>query len=370
MNVSRDDKKLDGAGLATLWALVKQYVSDYSSIPIATDEVLGGVMVGSTLSITNQGVLNLPNIVTAGTYRSVVVDVYGRVTGGTNPTTLSGYGITDAKIENGIITLGGNSITPLTSHQSLAGYATESFVLSQGFITSSALSPYLKTAGGDMTGELRFSTDTAEIITYNAQNVTFNDDVMTLHVGGVGKIYALTGEANSFSAPAGMVLRLMHGLSIVDNIGDVSGFVDANNGKLCMRSAVGVGTASPSYPLHVIGDCAATSFVNTSDVRKKTMLGDISIDVNVIAQAPSFRFTWKDGMLDGKVHVGTSAQYWQSIVPEVISYARDAMGTLSMQYDVLALLSSISIAKEVIDLREKVRILETRVSDLEKELPN
>lgn len=41
------------------------------------------------------------------------------------PTTLSGYGITDAKIANGVITLGGNTITPLTSHQSLANYYTK-----------------------------------------------------------------------------------------------------------------------------------------------------------------------------------------------------------------------------------------------------
>lgn len=34
-------------------------------------------------------------------------------------TTLAGYGITDAKIANGVITLGSNSITPLTSHQSI-----------------------------------------------------------------------------------------------------------------------------------------------------------------------------------------------------------------------------------------------------------
>ena len=34
--------------------------------------------------------------VTAGTYRSVTVNAQGHVTGGTNPTTLSGYGITDA----------------------------------------------------------------------------------------------------------------------------------------------------------------------------------------------------------------------------------------------------------------------------------
>lgn len=34
---------------------------------------------------------------------------------GATPTTLSGYGITDAKIENGTITLGANTITPLTA---------------------------------------------------------------------------------------------------------------------------------------------------------------------------------------------------------------------------------------------------------------
>lgn len=37
-------------------------------------------------------------------------------------TTLAGYGITDAKIENGTITLGSNTITPLTTHQSLTNY--------------------------------------------------------------------------------------------------------------------------------------------------------------------------------------------------------------------------------------------------------
>lgn len=41
----------------------------------------------------------------------------------TKQTTLAGYGITDAKIQNGVITLGSNTITPLTAHQSLAAYA-------------------------------------------------------------------------------------------------------------------------------------------------------------------------------------------------------------------------------------------------------
>ena len=39
-------------------------------------------------------------------------------------TTLKGYGITDAKIEDGTITIGENTITPITSHQDLSGYLT------------------------------------------------------------------------------------------------------------------------------------------------------------------------------------------------------------------------------------------------------
>ena len=55
-----------------------------------------------TLTLANSGV-------TAGTYRSVTVDAKGRVTAGTNPTTLSGYGITDAVPSNRTITINGTS---------------------------------------------------------------------------------------------------------------------------------------------------------------------------------------------------------------------------------------------------------------------
>lgn len=62
---------------------------------------------GATIDVgtasTGRIVVNADNIdlasgiVSAGTYKSVTVDTYGRVTGGTNPTTLAGYGITDAQ---------------------------------------------------------------------------------------------------------------------------------------------------------------------------------------------------------------------------------------------------------------------------------
>jgi phage-related tail fiber protein len=52
--------------------------------------------------------------VNAGTYRSVTVDKYGRVVGGTNPTTLAGYAITDAFTKTETIELiNGTSQVPL-----------------------------------------------------------------------------------------------------------------------------------------------------------------------------------------------------------------------------------------------------------------
>lgn len=54
-----------------------------------TGDATGSGTGSFTVTLANSGV-------TVGTYKSVTVDAKGRVTGGTNPTTLAGYGITDA----------------------------------------------------------------------------------------------------------------------------------------------------------------------------------------------------------------------------------------------------------------------------------
>ena len=61
---------------------------------------------------------------TAGTYKSVTVDAKGRVTGGSNPTTLSGYGITDAVSATGTAAAATKLATARTI--SLSGDATGS----------------------------------------------------------------------------------------------------------------------------------------------------------------------------------------------------------------------------------------------------
>lgn len=78
-----------------------------SDIPIASATQLGGIKVGAGLSVSQEGTLSVTGGGTADAVEwNNVLD---------KPTTIAGYGITDAKIENGTITLGNQTITPLTS---------------------------------------------------------------------------------------------------------------------------------------------------------------------------------------------------------------------------------------------------------------
>ena len=120
---------------------------------------------------------------------------------------------------------------------------------------------------------------------------------------------------------------------------------------------VGIGTA-PSYKLHVNGSIYATGAVTAlSDARKKDVQGDAKIGVEQIADAPAVQFLWKGERAKEGVQVGTLAQYWQAVLPEVVM---DKGGELSMQYGVAALVSAIITARKVVDH-------ERRISELEKE---
>ncbi len=73
----------------TLATLLSNKVDKTTSIGAGAGLTGGGTLAANrTLSLATSGV-------TAGTYFKTTVDVYGRVTSGSNPTTLSGFGITD-----------------------------------------------------------------------------------------------------------------------------------------------------------------------------------------------------------------------------------------------------------------------------------
>ena len=100
-------KYLDYDGLLYFWTLIKGKLANKADKATTlagygiTDAninngtiTLGGNTITPLTSINNS---DLPDSgVTAGTYKSVTVNAKGIVTAGTNPTTISGYGITDA----------------------------------------------------------------------------------------------------------------------------------------------------------------------------------------------------------------------------------------------------------------------------------
>ena len=118
----------------------------------------------------------------------------------------------------------------------------------------------------------------------------------------------------------------------------------------------GIGTGSPSHKLHVNGGIYATTYVTAlSDARHKNVIGDTGLTVEQISGAPAIRFTWKDRD-DQSVFTGSIAQYWQKVLPEVVQSQAD--GTLSLDYQVAALVSSITVARKVMNHESRLQRLE------------
>lgn len=140
---------------------------------------------------------------------------------------------------------------------------------------------------------------------------------------------------------------------------------------------VGIGTTSPNYKLDVAGVIHSSTGMfsdgyvsalgqnTSSDERLKDIKGDIDLSVGLYADAPMVSFEWTKNKSLG-AQVGTIAQYWQKTLPQVVHDRGD--GYLSMQYDVAALLGTITIAKRVQNHEERIKELERENEALREQL--
>lgn len=134
--VDKDGSKvLSDVNFTTTYESKLNSLKNYT-LPTASAETLGGIKVGAGLQISEQGTLSATG---GGTADSVdwenVQD---------KPTTIAGYGITDAKINNKTITLGANTVTVPTDNNQLTNGA--------GYQTASDVSSAISSAIGDITG--------------------------------------------------------------------------------------------------------------------------------------------------------------------------------------------------------------------------
>ena len=99
-------------------------------------------------------------------------------------------------------------------------------------------------------------------------------------------------------------------------------------------------------------------------IRFKHQLGDIILDLDTIANAPMFRFTWTNKE-NSRVQIGTSAQYWKDSARELVSVDKDDFHRLD--YATLGVLIGVTLGKTVKNHEDRIKELETKVESLEAE---
>lgn len=274
------------------------------------------------------------------------------------PTTLAGYGITDAywassqsTSDKRDLTIGSVTQQVITAHQSLSGYATESWVTGKGYITSSGSCAYATSAG---------SVAWANV---SGKPSTFPPDAHSHSWSSItGKPTSKTAWGKTYCDSNGDLQSISGSLSSVGNISfDQSGrnigsilYFDTTNSRL------GIGASSPSYKLHVAGSIYATGgFTFLSDIRKKNVIDyQQKLTVEDIANAPLIHYTLKDDP-EQRVQVGSVAQYWEKKLPETV--LKDKEGTLSMQYDVQAHTAVVVLSRKVMEMQKEIDELKSLI---------
>ena len=362
---------LTGSGLVKSTNGVISYISDassqwtnaYATRPIALDAVVSGAT--TTLNLTRGNlsiltaswidpdinitgdatgtgnpniVLNLtPSGVSAGTYgdatqtAQVAVDAKGRVTTASNvtitpawsnitskPTTVSGFGITDAATLTGTQTLTNKTVTDLTF-----------------FIQDNA--DNTKKAQFDLSGISTATTRTYTLPNVNGTIITTGDTGTVTNTMLAGSI---TDTKLSTISTAG---KVSNSATTATSVNTSSAIVarDASGGFAAGALTVASITAS--------GDMTAYS-----DERLKEDWQDLPSDfIERVATVKCGVYQRKD--IDMR-QAGSSAQDWERILPELVTMADD--GILSLAYGNAALITVIKLCKRILELEARMAALE------------
>lgn len=100
----------------------------------------------------------------------------------------------------------------------------------------------------------------------------------------------------------------------------------------------------------------------SSDARLKRYIRDIHVPLAVIAKAPNIIYAWRD---DDSLDMGSIAQYWQKHLPLSVRLCQN--GYLGMDYSKVALACVISMASELLGVKDDVSKLKRELRQLKHE---
>lgn len=247
----------------------------------------------AVMTIANSGV-------TAGTYKSVTVNAKGFVTGGTNPTTLSGYGITDAqatlvsgtnlKSINGVSLLGSGDLTISSGGTTIdPGVAVLAFGTPTGGWLKMDGSTYLQSSYSALYAKIgliadNYSTPAATWTQrslptgYDWSSIATNGSIFVVVAPGVNTVATSTDGINwtTRTAPSGFwkSVAYLNGYFIAFAGGNTT--VMKSSDGITWAYAGSLPTAFASNDIHIAGGlfygvfyilvgCATKLFVSTDD---------------------------------------------------------------------------------------------------------
>ena len=213
--------------------------------------------------------------VTAGTYKSVTVDEKGHITTGSNPTTLAGYGITDAVLSSDVVTTAAASkILKLDANSKLPASITGNADGNAATATKLATARTINGVSFDGSADITINAvDSTSRIASSEKGIA--NGVATL--GSDGKISSSqlpeysASTVDSVAGKTGVVTLVKDdvGLSNVDNTSDLDKPIStAQQSVLNLKAnlASPAFTGTPSAPTATVGtstvQIATTAFVN------------------------------------------------------------------------------------------------------------
>lgn len=236
--------------------------------------------------------------VTAGTYRSVTVNAQGHVTAGTNPTTLAGYGITDAKIANGVITLGSNTITPITD---VSGKADKSETVSTVTWSNNKLT---KTINGTTTDVVSAATILGNLTSSNVTTALgftpatsgHTHDLSIASSTGTSAIslsantkYVLTAGGKTFIFTTPVDTNTWRGIQNNLTSDSTTDSLSAAQGKELKTLVDGKASSTHTHTLSIASDSGTSALTLSANTKYKITAGGNSF----IFTTPTDTNTWR-----------------------------------------------------------------------------
>jgi hypothetical protein len=194
-------------------------------------------------------------------------------------------------------------------------------------------------------GEVRFANGNGTSTHFNYLNtsinyvrgITYFDGAPAYFTGGnigigttspVAKLHVTGGELRLMNG-SGQYTHLNYGNLSTNYIRGVTYFDTA--AVYFTGGNVGIGTTTPSYKLHVVGDIYTTGTYQGSDLRLKRNVQNLGYGLPEVLRLRPVSYEWKDRPT-GPATFGLIAQEVATIMPELVGKSQDEAGMLSLNY--------------------------------------